>query len=309
MKHEIGFIGLGRMGGNMVQRMLDNGSIHCVIWNRTQEKMDPFIAQGAKGVKTIPEVVSALTQRPKIVWLMLPSGKPTEDAFTQVCDLLEKDDIVIDGANSNFHDTLRRHEYAKQKGLRMLDIGVSGGIVAANTGYPMMIGGEAETYAVVKPILESFGYQNGFALVGPGGSGHYVKMIHNAIEYGMMQAISEGFDLLQNGRFKDLDLQKIAQVYNNGCVVDGFLMKMTEQALQKDPKLGYLKPYVDDSGEGRWSAIEAMEHGVPFVVNTYALHARYISRDDDSFAFKMLAAQRNEFGGHAIKQTGSTDEN
>ena len=302
MTTEIGFIGLGRMGANMVSRIIENGSIRCVIWNRTQEKMEPFVQKGAIGTQTIQALVSQLTQKPKVVWLMLPSGKPTQDAFEEVCELLDEGDIIIDGANSNFHDTITRHEYATKKGLHMLDVGVSGGIVAANTGYPMMIGGEQKTYDFVKPLFESFGYTNGFDLVGKGGSGHYVKMIHNAIEYGMMQAIGEGFDLLKNGRFKDLDLQKIAQIYNNGCVVDGFLMTMTRQALEKDPNLGYLKPYVDDSGEGRWSAIEAMEYGVPFVVNTYALHARYISRDADSFAFKMLAAQRNEFGGHAIKK-------
>ncbi len=299
---EIGFIGLGRMGGNMVSRMLDTKKIRCVIWNRTQSKMEPYVQKGAIGCESVAKVISTLEQSPKIVWLMLPSGQPTQDVFEEVCSLLSKGDIIIDGANSNFHDTIKRHAYATEKGLRMLDIGVSGGIVAANTGYPMMVGGEQETYDIVKPILDSFGYTNGYDLVGPGGSGHYVKMIHNAIEYGMMQAIGEGFDLLKNGRFKDLDLQKIATIYNNGCVVDGFLMQMTKQALEKDPNLGYLKPYVDDSGEGRWSAIEAMEYNVPFTVNTYALHARYISRDSDSFAFKMLAAQRNEFGGHAIKK-------
>jgi 6-phosphogluconate dehydrogenase len=299
---EVGFIGLGRMGGNMVNRILDNGSIKAIIWNRTQEKMEPYVQKGAIGCESIKQVIESLNQSPKVVWLMLPSGKVTEDAFIEVTNLLSEGDIIIDGANSNFHDTIRRHQLAKDKGLKMLDVGVSGGIVAANTGYPMMIGGEQSTYDFTKPLFDSFGYPNGYNLVGEGGSGHYVKMIHNAIEYGMMQAIGEGFDLLKNGRFKNLDLQKIAEIYNNGCVVDGFLMQMTKQALDKDPKLGYLKPHVDDSGEGKWSAVEAMEYSVPFTVNTYALHARYISRDTDSFAFKILAAQRNEFGGHAIKK-------
>ena len=299
---EIGFLGLGRMGSNMVNRIIDNGSIRTVIWNRTQEKMKPHVEKGAIGCESIKQVVSSLEQKPKVVWLMLPSGEITENAFTEVISLLEEGDIIIDGANSNFHDTIRRHSLAKEKNIHMLDVGVSGGIVAANTGYPMMIGGEQEIYTFTKPLFDSFGYPNGYDLVGEGGSGHYVKMIHNAIEYGMMQAISEGFDLLKNGRFKNLDLPKIAQVYNNGCVVDGFLMQMTKQALDKDPQLGYLKPHVDDSGEGKWSAVEAMEYSVPFTVNTYALHARYISHDHDSFAFKMLAAQRNEFGGHAIKK-------
>ena len=302
MVKEIGFLGLGRMGANMVKRILLTKNITTHIYNRTASKMDPFKELGAIPHETINDLLSSLSAEKKVVWLMLPAGEATETAFMQVLSLLGKGDIIIDGANSNFKDSIRRHALAKEKGIAMLDVGVSGGIIAANTGYPMMIGGDKETYDFVKPLFESFGYENGFALVGEGGSGHYVKMIHNAIEYGMMQAIGEGFDLLKNGRFKDLDLKNIAQVYSNGCVVSGFLMDMTLKALTKDANLSYLKPYVDDSGEGRWSAIEAMEYNVPFTVNTYALHARYISRDSDSFAFKMLAAQRNEFGGHAIKK-------
>jgi 6-phosphogluconate dehydrogenase len=302
MMKEIGFCGLGRMGGNMVQRMLESKSVKVVAWNRSKEKVDEVVAKGAIGASSISDLVSKLTQSPKIVWLMLPSGKVTEDAFIEVLSLLSEGDIIVDGANSNFHDSIRRHAVSKSKGIRMLDIGVSGGIVAATRGYPMMVGGEADTYAEVKPILDTFGYADGYNLVGTGGSGHYVKMIHNAIEYGMMQAISEGFDLLKNGRFKELDLHGIAKLWNHGCIVESFLMQMTEQALAKDSQLGYLKPYVEDNGEGRWSSIEAMEYGVPFVVNTYALHARYISRDANSYAFRMLAAQRNEFGGHAIKK-------
>jgi 6-phosphogluconate dehydrogenase len=299
---EIGFCGLGRMGQNMVERMLLSKKVRVVAWNRSKEKVDAVCSKGAIGASSISDLVGKLSHSPKIVWLMLPSGQVTEDAFTEVLTLLKPGDIVIDGANSNFHDSIRRHEVAKSRGIRMLDVGVSGGIVAATRGYPMMIGGERDTYEVVKPILDTFGYTNGYNLVGPGGSGHYVKMIHNAIEYGMMQAISEGFDLLKNGRFKDLDLHGIAKLWNHGCIVESFLMQMTEQALAKDPQLGYLKPYVEDNGEGRWSSIEAMEYSVPFVVNTYALHARYISRDPNSYAFRMLAAQRNEFGGHAIKK-------
>jgi 6-phosphogluconate dehydrogenase len=166
-----------------------------------------------------------------------------------------------------------------------------------------MSGGDAQVYEIVKPLYESFGYPSGHALVGPSGAGHYTKMIHNAVEYGMMQAISEGFDLLENGRFKEqLNLPAISQVWNNGCVVSSFLMEMVDKAFQKDPKLGYLEPHVDDNGEGKWSSIEAMEYSVPFVVNTYALHARYISRDKNSYTFRMLAAMRQEFGGHGIKK-------
>jgi len=299
---EVGFIGLGRMGGNMVNRIVDDGSIRCVIWNRTKEKMDPYVKKGAVPADDIPNLINTLQADKKVVWLMLPSGKPTKDAFEQVLSLLKEGDIIINGANSNFHDSIEYHKQAKEKGIGMLDVGVSGGVVAAKTGYPMMIGGEQEIYDFTKPIFDSFGIKGGYKLVGAGGAGHYVKMIHNAIEYGMMQAISEGFDLLANGRFENLDLHSIADLWNHGTIVDSFLMRMTEQALAKDPKLGYLKPHVDDSGEGRWAAIESMEYNVPFVVNTYALHARYISRDDNSLAFRMLAAQRNEFGAHPIKK-------
>ena len=299
---EIGFIGLGRMGGNMVNRMVDAGNVRTVIWNRTQSKMDEYVAKGAIPSTTISELVSKLEEDKKVIWLMLPSGEPTQKAFDEVLNLLSKGDVIVNGANSNFHDSIKMHATAKKAGIGMLDVGVSGGIVAAKTGYPMMIGGEQEVYDYVKPIFASFGLEGGYNLCGAGGSGHYVKMIHNAIEYGMMQAIGEGFDLLKNGRFKDLDLLEISKIWNTGCIVESFLMKMTQQALEKDPKLGYLQAHIDDNGEGKWSAVEAMEYSVPFVVNTYALHARYISRDVNSYAFRIVAAQRAEFGGHAIKK-------
>jgi 6-phosphogluconate dehydrogenase len=297
---EIGVIGLGRMGGNMVGRMCEQGDINVHVWNRSPEKVEKAVKQGATGYKSIPELIEGLSEAPKVVWLMLPSGEVTENAFQQVLGLLNAGDIIIDGANSNFHDTLRRHKQAKERDIQMLDVGVSGGIVAADTGYPMMIGGQKDTYEYCKPIFASFGLKEGYNLVGPGGAGHYVKMIHNAIEYGMMQSIAEGFDLLANGRFKDIDLTNVAHIWNHGCIVESFLMRMTEQAL-KEGNLDQLEPYVDDSGEGRWSAIEAMEYSVPFVANSYALHARYISRDDNSLAFRMLAAIRKQFGGHAVK--------
>ena len=300
VKKEIGFIGLGRMGTNMVERMLKNGSIDVKVQNRSPIPREKAVSLGAEGFATIKELVQSLKQSPKIVWIMLPSGKVTEDAFNEVLGYLEKGDILIDGANSNFLDTIRRHKMAEQKAIKMLDVGVSGGIVAAKRGYPMMIGGDESTYEFCLPIFESFGIKEGFALLGEGGSGHYVKMIHNAIEYGMMQAIAEGFDLLQNGRFKNLNLKDISHLWNHGTIVQSFLMEMVENALTKDGNLNYLAPFVEDNGEGRWSAIEALEYSVPFVVNSYALNARFISRDKNSLAFRMLAAMRNEFGGHAI---------
>jgi 6-phosphogluconate dehydrogenase len=233
---------------------------------------------------------------------MLPAGQVTETVFQEVLGLLEKGDILIDGANSQFQDTIRRAEQARGRGISMLDVGVSGGIIAADHGYPMMIGGSREAFETCRPIFEGMGIAGGWDLVGEKpGAGHYVKMIHNAIEYGMMQAIAEGFDLLAGGSMQYLDLRRIAAIWNHGTIVSSFLMQMVEKALERNPSLDGIAPHVDDSGEGRWSAREAIEHGVPFVANTFALHARFASRDDESLALRLLAAMRQEFGGHAVK--------
>ena len=299
---EVGFIGLGRMGLNMVKRMLKSGKVKVVVWNRSQGPVSEAVKLGAIDSESITSLLNSLEQKRKIVWLMLPAGHVTESVFQEVLGLLNMDDIIIDGANSNFHDSFRRHKEVEEKGVCMLDVGVSGGIIAATRGYPMMVGGKKETFEFCKPLFESFGHEEGFDLVGEGGSGHYVKMVHNAIEYGMMQAIAEGFDLLASGKMKNLDLKKIAHIWNHGTIISSFLMEMVEKALEKSPDLDYLKPYVEDSGEGKWSAIEAIENSIPFVANTYALHARYLSRDSNSMAFRMLAAMRNEFGGHPTKE-------
>ena len=301
-KMEIGFIGLGRMGANMVNRMLESKKINVFVQNRSPDPVKKAVSKGAKGFAKIEDLISNLKQKRKIVWIMLPSGEVTEKAFQQVLKLLNKNDIIIDGANSNIHDSMRRHKEAEKKGINMLDVGVSGGIIAATKGYPMMIGGKKEVYKFCKPIFDSFGIKEGYDLVGEGGAGHYVKMIHNAIEYGMMQAIAEGFDLLENGRFKGLDLKHISHIWNHGTIVSSFLMQMVEQALSKDKNLKKLEPYVQDSGEGKWAATEALEKSVPFVCNSYALHARFISREKNSTAFRMLAAIRQEFGGHPVKE-------
>lgn len=302
-KLEVGFFGLGRMGYNMCSRILKSDLINLHVFDRNEEKRKEMIEKGATSHATGEDLLKGLWSKRKIVWIMLPAGNITQE-YVELCfKHLNKGDIVIDGGNSNFKDTLQRVGTAKEKGIHFVDVGVSGGIIAADTGYPMMAGCDEEIYEVIKPLLDSFGYENGYGRVGPSGSGHYTKMIHNAVEYGMMQAISEGFDLLENGRFKEqLDLKHIAGIWNNGCVVSSFLMEMVSRALKKEGGLEGIAPYVEDNGEGRWSSIEAMEYSVPFVVNTYALHARYISRDKNSYTFRMLSAMRNEFGGHAIKK-------
>ncbi len=302
-KLTLGIYGLGRMGLNMANRLLEKGSVNLVAYNRSQDKVAEVVKKGAVGATSVDDLLSKLQAGKRIVWLMLPNGSTTEEAFQYILNKLVKGDIIIDGGNSNFHDSIRRHKEAASKGIEMLDIGVSGGVVAATRGYALMIGGPKSAYDKCVPIFHDLAIAQGYAHVGEdGGSGHYVKMIHNAIEYGMMQAIAEGFDLLEHGRMKNLDLPKISHLWNHGTIVSSFLMEMMENALNKDGKLEYLAPYVEDNGEGRWAAIEAMEHAVPFTVNTYALHARYISRDKNSLAFRALAAMRNEFGGHAIKE-------
>nr|VFJ74571.1 MAG: 6-phosphogluconate dehydrogenase (decarboxylating) [Candidatus Kentron sp. FW] len=300
---EIGFIGLGRMGKNMVSRMLASKKITVHAWDRSDEVVEELEQKGAIGATSVEDLVEQLRGRPKVLWMMLPAGEATEVTFQALLGLLEKDDIIIDGANSNWRESVRRHEAASLKGIDTLDVGVSGGIVAADTGYPMMIGGDEKIYKHCLPIFESFGIPGGFDLVGDHGSGHYVKMVHNAIEYGMMQAMSEGFDLLKNGSKKDLDLKKISRIWNEGTVISSFLMKMIMQAIEKNEKLDNISPWVDDSGEGKWSVSDAVANNVPFVANTYALNARFQSRDKDSYALKLLAAMRNEFGGHRIKES------
>ena len=298
---EIGFIGLGRMGKNMVMRLLKDKH-RVVVWNRSPEPIREVEKVGAIPSDNIEDLITKLESEPKIVWIMLPAGEITDKMIKKVALILQNEDVIIDGGNSNFHDSIRHYKNLIQKNIKFMDIGVSGGLTGAEAGYCMMVGGDKKIYKKMKPLFESLCIKKGYAYMGKSGSGHYVKMVHNAIEYGMMQAIAEGFDLLENGHFKDLELDKIAEVWNHGSIITSFLMGMTTAALKKDDKLSYLKPYVDDSGEGRWAAKEAIKKSVPFLVNSYALQARFASRDKNSFAHRMLAAIRNEFGGHTIKK-------
>jgi 6-phosphogluconate dehydrogenase len=298
---KIGFIGLGRMGLNMVGRILEGENVDVIAWGRNAKSLQSAVDKGAQGSSSVEELLAGLKQDKRVVWLMLPAGEVTEDYIQIMLRMMEPGDIIIDGANSYFKDSVRRHKEAKSRGLSMLDVGVSGGIIAAKTGYPMMIGGDKETYEFCKPVFESLGGEAGYGLLGGPGAGHYVKMVHNAVEYGMMQAIAEGFDLLEHGTYEQLDLESIANIWNRGTIISSFLMEMVERVL-KGSDLEYLKPFVEDSGEGRWAAEEAIGNAVPFVANTYALQARFISRDRNSTAFRILAAMRHEFGGHEVKR-------
>jgi len=300
---EIGFIGLGRMGGNMVNRMVDAGNVRTVIWNRTQSKMDEYVAKGAIPSTTISELVSKLEEDKKVIWLMLPSGEPTQKAFDEVLNLLSKGDVIVNGANSNFHDSIKMHATAKKAGIGMLDVGVSGGIVAAKTGYPMMIGGEQEVYDYVKPIFASFGLEGGYNLCGAGGSGHYVKMIHNAIEYGMMQAIGEGFEVMKKAPEFEIDLESVVGVYNHGSVIESSLIGWLADGFKKyGTELEEVSGEVSHSGEGLWTVEAAKRIGVPVPIIEGSLRFREDSQGNPSYTGKVVSVQRNMFGGHDVTQ-------
>ncbi|MDH3252124.1 MAG: decarboxylating 6-phosphogluconate dehydrogenase, partial [Ignavibacteria bacterium] len=255
--------------------------------------------KGATGAGSLKELVGKLEGR-RVVWLMVPSGAPVDQNIEDLIPLLAKGDIIVDGGNSNYKDTVRRHDHLKEKGINFVDCGTSGGVWGLQIGYNLMIGGAHEDFKHVEPIFKSLAPPEGYLYCGASGSGHLVKMIHNGIEYGMMQAYAEGFDILRASPYK-LELQKIAALWNHGSVIRSWLLELADLALQKDPTLEKLEPFVADSGEGRWTVFESIERDVPAPVLTLALQMRFASRDKNSFAHRMLAALRNEFGGHAVK--------
>ena len=295
---QLGFVGLGKMGGNMVERLLrDKHQI--IAYNRSQDKVQEALKKGAVGATSLKDLVGNLQGR-KIVWLMVPSGKPVDDNIQELIPLLSKGDIVVDGGNSYYKDTVRREAELKAKGIYYVDCGTSGGIWGLQVGYCLMIGGEADPVKALDSAFTTLAPPDGYLHCGACGSGHLVKMIHNGIEYGMMQAYAEGFDILRASPY-GLDLTKIAHLWNQGSVVRSWLLELAVLAFEKDPKLENLEPYVSDSGEGRWTVFESIERDVPAPVLTLSLQMRFASRDKNSFAHRMLAALRNEFGGHAVK--------
>jgi len=295
---ELGIYGLGRMGANMALRLVQGGH-RVVASNRSPGPVDEAAKNGCVPAYTIEEMVSKLEASPKIVWLMVPAGKVTDDTLDHVMTLLKPGDIIIDGGNSNFHDTERRAERVTANGMHFMDCGTSGGIWGLKVGYSLMIGGEEETYKHCEPIFKTLAPENGYGYMGRSGAGHFVKMVHNGVEYGMLQAYGEGFEILEKSNF-DLDLLKVTQVWRNGSVVRSWLLDLAELAFQKDQKLESIRGYVDDSGEGRWTVQAAIDEDVPAPVITLSLLARFASRQDESFSAKVIAALRNEFGGHAM---------
>lgn len=296
---ELGLIGLGRMGANMAVRLLQGGH-RVIVYNRTAEKAQALAQEHhALAAQTVSELVEQLAS-PRIIWLMLPAGAATAQQIETLLPLLQKGDILINGANANYKESLAYGEGLTSQGFHFLDVGVSGGIWGLKNGYCLMIGGEQEIFNLLEPIFQTLAPPNGYKLCGPHGAGHFVKMIHNGIEYGMMQAYAEGLEIMAQSRY-DLDLQAIAELWNQGSVVRSWLLELAAAALAKDPQLASIKGYVADSGEGRWTIQEAIDLDVPAPVITLALQMRLRSRQEESFGAKVLAALRNEFGGHAVK--------
>jgi 6-phosphogluconate dehydrogenase len=292
-------IGLGRMGANMTERLVC-GDHRVISYDRNAEAIQRVVDIGGVGAHSLSDFVKQLTP-PRVIWMMVPSGAPVDQTIEQLLPNLTRGDILIDGGNSKYKDSLRRAETLKAEGIHFVDVGTSGGVWGLELGYCMMIGGEKAIVDSLEPIFKTLAPPDGYLHVGPNGAGHFVKMIHNGIEYGMLQAYGEGFELLKASQF-ELELGKIAHLWNQGSVVRSWLLELAEHALQKDPKLASIKGYVEDSGLGRWTVEEAIEKGVPAPVLTLSLFARFASRQDDSFAAKVIAALRNEFGGHAVKK-------
>ncbi len=300
---ELGMIGLGRMGGNMARRLLEGG--HQVVgFDLNPDAVEGLRPAGLTGASSLTDVTVKLTA-PRVVWIMAPSGDPTEQTIQDVSQNLTSGDVVVDGGNSNYKDSMRRASELADRGLHFVDVGTSGGVWGLKEGYSMMVGGDAEAYARVEPALKTLAPapDRGVGHVGPAGAGHFVKMVHNGIEYGMMQAYAEGFELMEAKREFGLDLQNIAEIWRWGSVVRSWLLDLTAAALEEDPKLESLAAYVEDSGEGRWTLEESFELGVPMPVIALSLQARFRSRQEQPFGAKLLAAMRNQFGGHAVKRS------
>ena len=301
---ELGMIGLGRMGGNMAQRLIGGGH-RVVVYDPSAAAVDAVVKQGAAGVASLKELVASLSS-PRAVWLMVPAGEPAENTLNALSRLLSAGDVIVDGGNSNYKDSMRRAASLAKKNLYFLDVGTSGGVWGLKEGYSLMVGGEPEAFRRLEPVFRALAPSPdmGYGRIGPAGSGHFVKMIHNGIEYGMMQAYAEGFELMRAKEEFHIDLAGTAEIWRHGSVVRSWLLDLVAAALREDPDLESLQAYVDDSGEGRWTVQESIELGVPTPVITQALQARFRSRQEQPFGIKLLAAMRRQFGGHAVRKSG-----
>jgi 6-phosphogluconate dehydrogenase len=298
----IGFIGLGKMGLNMVHRLLLDKH-HLIVFDRSKEQMKEAEKLGAAITDSLEDLVSKLESR-KVIWLMVPSGKPVDESIDTLLIHLNKDNIIIDGGNSHYKDSQKRAERCIQKGIYYIDCGTSGGVWGLKEGYCLMYGGNKNAADYCEPIFKTLAPENGYLYCGESGAGHFVKMIHNGIEYGIMQAYAEGFEILDKSPM-NLDLSAISKVWQYGSVIRSWLLELSHLALSNDPELEKIKGYVQDSGEGRWTVQAAIDLDVPAHIITASLYNRFQSRENDSFAMKMLAALRNQFGGHAVKKSDS----
>jgi 6-phosphogluconate dehydrogenase len=295
---ELGVIGLGRMGANMSQRLMDGGH-RIVAYDRDAGAVQTVASAGAVGASSLEQLVAKLSPQ-RAVWLMVPSGAPVEQTIHALAPLLSPGDAIIDGGNSYYKDSVRRAASLKKQRLHFLDVGTSGGIWGLKMGYCLMIGGAEEVFRRLEPIFQTLAPEEGYAYMGSSGAGHFVKMVHNGIEYGLLQAYAEGFELLHASPY-ELDLAQLARLWNRGSVVRSWLLELTEKALAADPDLASVRDYVQDSGEGRWTVLEAVERGVPLPVISLSLLTRFRSQQDESFSAKVIAALRREFGGHPVK--------
>jgi len=297
---QLGMVGLGRMGGDMVRRLMQGGH-EVVVYDLSQEAVGKLAADGAKGSSGIADMVGQLSA-PRVLWLMLPAGEITGNTVTEALSHLEPGDILVDGANSNWEDTRARAAEAETQGVHYVDAGTSGGIWGLREGYNLMVGASDEAFGVLEPALKTLAQEGGYAHVGPAGTGHFVKMIHNGIEYAIMQSYGEGFEAMAKFPHADLNLSQIADLWTHGSVVRSWLLELAASALKKDVRLNDVRAYVDDSGMGRWTVEYGVNQGVPMSAISASLFARFASRQTDSFAAKLAAALRNEFGGHAIHE-------
>jgi len=296
---ELGFIGLGRMGKNMVLRLLDGGH-RIVAWDRSRDPIQEVSGKGAVAASNLSELVAKLGDTQRAVWVMVPSGDPTDQVIRDVAPLLKAGDAIIDGGNSYYKDSVRRASWLAEKRIDFVDAGTSGGIWGLSRGYCLMVGGSEAVCRRLEPLFQTLAPKDGYARVGASGAGHFTKMVHNGIEYGLMQAYAEGFEILKASPY-DLDLRSIAALWNHGSVVRSWLLELAESAFEDDPNLEHVRGYVEDSGEGRWTVMESIEQAVPAPVLMLALQTRFRSRQSDSFQGKVLAALRHKFGGHAVK--------
>lgn len=297
---QIGFVGLGKMGLNMVTRLLQ-GDHNVVATDLNDDAIKSAFEKGAVAAKSLDELVSKLTT-PRVVWVMVPAGKPTNETLDSLAALLSEGDIIIDGGNSMYKDSMQKAVEVKEKGISLLDCGTSGGIWGLKVGYCMMIGGEESAFKTVEEAFKTLAPEDGYAHVGPSGAGHFVKMVHNGIEYAMLQSYGEGFEILKAKEEFNLDFHQISHLWNQGSVIRSWLLELSEDAFRKEPDLASIKGFVADSGEGRWAVQAAIEENVPAPTIVLSLMERFRSRQDESFSAKFIAALRNEFGGHGFQK-------